>query len=61
MRPAAAVVSQRRKERNSFSMDLLGFEDIDERDMSGLVLISICAGHARLFGDFGEEIYCWDI
>ncbi|KYM98962.1 G2/mitotic-specific cyclin-B [Cyphomyrmex costatus] len=36
-----AVVSQKREERNSFSTDLLKFEDIDEQDKNNPILVSI--------------------
>jgi len=37
----AAHVSQKREERNSFSTDLLKFEDIDEQDKNNPILVSL--------------------
>ncbi|XP_011640930.2 G2/mitotic-specific cyclin-B [Pogonomyrmex barbatus] len=37
----AAPVSQKREERNSFSTDLLKFEDIDEQDKENPILVSL--------------------
>ncbi|KYM76472.1 PREDICTED: G2/mitotic-specific cyclin-B [Atta cephalotes] len=37
----AALVSQKREERNSFSTDLLKFEDIDEQDKNNPILVSL--------------------
>lgn len=38
---SAALVSQKREERNSFSTDLLKFEDIDEQDKNNPILVSL--------------------
>lgn len=37
----AAVVSQKREKRDSFSTDLLRFEDIDEQDKNNPILVSL--------------------
>ncbi|KAG5336151.1 CCNB protein, partial [Acromyrmex heyeri] len=37
----ATLVSQKREERNSFSTDLLKFEDIDEQDKNNPILVSL--------------------
>lgn len=37
----AALVSPKREERNSFSTDLLKFEDIDEQDKNNPILVSL--------------------
>lgn len=38
---SAALVSQKREERDSFSTDLLKFEDIDEQDKNNPILVSL--------------------
>ncbi|XP_077257065.1 G2/mitotic-specific cyclin-B isoform X3 [Temnothorax americanus] len=39
--PTSAAVSQKREERDSFSTDLLKFEDIDEQDENNPILVSL--------------------
>lgn len=39
--PTTAIVSQKREERDSFSTDLLKFEDIDEQDKNNPILVSL--------------------
>ncbi|XP_071553741.1 G2/mitotic-specific cyclin-B isoform X2 [Temnothorax nylanderi] len=39
--PTSVAVSQKREERDSFSTDLLKFEDIDEQDKNNPILVSL--------------------